>query len=71
MTDWQPIDTAPKDKRLLVWSGQEIYAAHWAQHPVTGDEAWIVAQWGDGDQALVKPTYWAPLPEPPRDSSHA
>lgn len=67
MTNWHPIESAPRDRRLLVWSGQEIYAAHWAQHPLTGDEAWIVAQWGDGEQALVKPTHWAPLPEPPQN----
>ena len=63
---WQPIDTAPHDKRVLVWSGQEMYCAHWAQNAITGDEAWIVAEWGnDGDQALVKPTHWRALPLPP------
>lgn len=64
--EWQPIETAPKDARILVWSGQELYAAHWAQNPFTGDEAWIVAEWGDErDQALVKPTHWMPLLAPP------
>lgn len=64
--DWLPIETAPHDKRVMVWSGQEMYCAHWAQNPMTGDEAWIVAEWGnDGDQALVKPTHWQPPPAPP------
>ena len=64
--EWHPIETAPHDKRVMVWSGQETYCAHWAQNPMTGDEAWIVAEWGtDGDQALVKPTHWRPLPLPP------
>lgn len=58
---WQPIETAPHDKRVLVWSGHEIYAANWVKHPITGDEAWCVAEWGDGDQALVKPTLWMPI----------
>jgi hypothetical protein len=52
----------------MVWSGVEIYVAHWSQHPVTGDEAWLVAEWGtEGDQALVYPTHWydRELPEPP------
>lgn len=63
---WQPIDLAPKDKRVLVWSGQEMYCAHWAQNQATGDEAWIVAEWGEeGDQALVRATHWMPLPAPP------
>lgn len=64
--EWKPMDTAPHDKRVMVWSGQEMYCAHWAQNPMTGDEAWIVAELGtEGDQALVKPTHWRPLPLPP------
>ncbi len=63
---WLPIETAPKDKRILVRSGQEVYAAHWAKNITTDDEAWIVAEWGtEGDQALVKPTHWMSLPETP------
>jgi len=63
---WRDIETAPKDTRVLIWSGQERYAAHWSQNPLTGDEAWIVAEWGtEGDQALVRPTHWQPLPPPP------
>ena len=58
-----PISTAPHDKRVLVWTGQEWYAAHWVQHPVTGDEAWLIATWGDGEQALVHPTHWMPMPD--------
>ena len=63
MSHWKPIETAPHDKRVLVWSGSEIYAAHWAKSITTDDEAWIVAEWGDCDQALVKPLYWHELPE--------
>lgn len=63
---WQPIETAPKDQRILVWTGVEMYCAHWAKNIFTDDEAWIVAQWGDNrDQALVRPTHWMPLPEQP------
>lgn len=56
----QPIETAPRDKRLLVWNGSEWYCAHWAKNPFTDDEAWIIAEWGDGEQALVNPTHWNP-----------
>lgn len=59
----EPISTAPHDKRVLVWTGQEWYVAHWVQHPVTGDEAWLIATWGDGEQTLVHPTHWMPLPD--------
>lgn len=61
---WQPIETAPHDKRILVRTDREIYAAHWAQNVETGHEAWIVAEWGeDRDQALVTPDYWMPIPK--------
>lgn len=64
--DWKPIKTAPHDKRILIWSGQEIYCANWVQNPITGDEAWIVADLGvDGDRAIVKATHWRVLPVPP------
>jgi hypothetical protein len=65
MNTWQPIETAPRDVRVLVWSGQEVYTAHWAKNVFTDDEAWIVAEWGDGEQALVKPTHWHPMPKLP------
>jgi len=29
---WKTIETAPRDKRVMVWSGQEMYCAHWAQN---------------------------------------
>lgn len=65
--EWLPIESAPRDKRVLVWSGQEIYAVHWSKNPMTDDEAWIVAEWGtDGDQALVKALFWMPLPAAPK-----
>lgn len=67
--EWQPIETAPKNQRLLVWTGQEIYAAHWAISSITGDESWIVAEWGtEGDQAIVKPSHWMPLTDPPKST---
>ena len=67
MSEWQPIETAPRDKRVLIWSGQEMYCAHWSRNPMTRDVAWSVAEWGtEGEQALVKATHWMPLPEPPK-----
>lgn len=60
---WQDISTAPKNKRILVRTKNEVYCAHWAKNPFTDDEAWIVAEWGnEGDQVIVKPIEWHPLP---------
>ena len=61
--EWQPIDTAPKDSRVLVrCESGSVYAAHWVQNPMTGDEAWLVCALEDGTQMLVHPVEWMPLP---------
>jgi hypothetical protein len=63
MSNWKPIDTAPHDKRILVRTENETYCAHWVKNILMGDNAFIVAEWGDGDQWLVNPLYWHDLPE--------
>lgn len=61
--EWEPIDTAPKDDRVLVrCESGSVYAAHWVQNPMTGDEAWLVCALEDGTQMLVHPVEWLPLP---------
>ncbi|MEN5207987.1 Lar family restriction alleviation protein [Stenotrophomonas terrae] len=65
--EWQPIDTAPKDDRVLVrCESGSVYAAHWVQNPMTGDEAWLVCALEDGTQMLVHPVEWMPLPDAAR-----
>jgi hypothetical protein len=64
---WQPIETAPKDKRVLVWTGQEIYAAQWAKNVFTSDEAWLIVRWEGYDILSRNATHWMPLPDPPED----
>jgi hypothetical protein len=61
--EWQPIDTAPKDDRVLVrCESGSVYAAHWVQNQMTGEEAWLVCALEDGTQMLVYPVEWMPLP---------
>lgn len=61
--EWQSIATAPHNGRVLVRCDTGgIYAAHWVQNPVTGDEAWLVCALEDGTQMLVHPVEWMPLP---------
>lgn len=66
MTDWQPIETAPKDgTRILLHLRQDEegdyvrigYWGKWNGHLST----WCLAE-GDGDD---NPTHWQPLPERP------
>ena len=62
MSEWQPIETAPKDGRLILaatpratdFSG--FFVVYWSGP----DENWLysVGRW-------IKPTHWMPLPAPP------
>lgn len=64
---WQPIETVPHDRRVILWTGREIYIGHWAKNAHTGHEAFIIAEWGkDGDQAMLgNVTHWMEAPKPP------
>lgn len=63
---WRTMDDAPRDQRILVLSpGGVPYAAHWARHPTTGHETWIVSQCGD-DQHCVNAVRWRPIPAAPK-----
>ncbi len=69
-SDWQPIETAPKDgTRILVWDGDLLAVADWDQpHVCARTNAWCVGEC-DGEYndrtTMWKPTHWMPLPEPP------
>ena len=69
MTDWQPIETAPRDGTVIdLWFAGEwnrrMPDAYWSQHV----RAWLPE--GRGCSYLDSPiiTHWRPLPPPP---SHA
>jgi hypothetical protein len=78
MSEWQPIETAPKDGTpILIWQpdrdpkpndgycDDHRYAiGYWRlAHP-----GWTInaTPWGNRNSASVNPTHWMPLPEPPR-----
>ncbi|NJB80339.1 DUF551 domain-containing protein [Xanthomonas arboricola] len=76
MSEWQPIETAPKDgTRILVWCEHEDYPfpAYWFEHPRFS--AWLAFKshlTTDGDANVVdyfsqqSISHWMPLPEPPK-----
>lgn len=67
MTEWQPIETAPKDgTRVLLWNGQEMFVAHW-WNPSRSCPAWFFffGSTSENDGTVPNATHWMPLPEPP------
>lgn len=73
MSEWQPIETAPKCELILVFDGKEISTARFVQvGPFEGNWIWtgcVQGEWTYRDeenwQIEPSPTYWMPLPEPP------
>jgi len=71
MTEWQPLETAPRDGTIILLAcGDVVSLAFWHQ---TYDEtkrkatAGWAAIWSSCPQAepLTKATHWVPLPVPP------
>lgn len=62
MTDWQPIETAPKDGTpILVWIDDHVAEVEWDEDGWIG--VWEDISSSSGDDY---PTHWMPLPEPPK-----
>lgn len=67
MSDWQPIETAPKDGQFIAFargasgSPMDVFygVAEWVEKKSGGFvEGWF---WN----YAIRPTHWMPLPEPP------
>ena len=63
MMDWQPIDTAPKDRQLLMWEPFEpmICLGRWNDE----DGEWSRCE-SNGTRFWKQPTHWMEAPEPPK-----
>ena len=61
---WQPIETAPKDRKILLYD-----PSYGGLHDPAGEGSIFVGQfsggWADGDFDM-QPTHWMPLAEPPK-----
>jgi len=60
MSEWQPIETAPKDgQNVLVYNKYGIQIGCWSV---------VQPEWCYQDTYLPmrQPTHWMPLPEPPK-----
>lgn len=66
--DWQAIETAPKDKPILVCRHEDGYRADFVMSPVTGINAhqrWEFYFDSEAVPAGFEPTHWMPLPAAP------
>lgn len=66
MMEWQPIETAPKDKTLLLW--RSSYGLPVAGHILAGDlwGAFVPGVPMLFQKHIEEPTHWMPLPDPPK-----
>lgn len=64
MSEWQPIETAPKDgTAFLAYEGGKSHPHYecWWQHNDWTDEQY----WQDEADSEPEPTHWMSLPAPP------
>lgn len=64
MSEWMPIETAPKDgTRIIIWRDHRVCLARW--RTLDGDNGYW-DEWSVPMKRLtVPPTHWMPLPSPP------
>ncbi len=56
---WQPIESAPCDEVLLLWTGNYQHTGMFD----SGDTCWRAI--ADDVELVPRPTHWMPLPAPP------
>lgn len=66
MSEWQPIETAPKDGTVvLVWGTHNRCPGN-PRHPYPA--RWSNGWWlAEGNAGIDYGTHWMPLPEPPKE----
>lgn len=70
-TDWQDIETAPRDG---TWILANTAGTHPHTHaPFVPDVIqWLGGRWDNGfDRSVYRPTHWMPLPAPPKPAGEA
>lgn len=67
MSEWQPIETAPKDgsELLLYHRAWGTLRGKWRDTGLEFGEQWTGVYMMPGLTAKDQPTHWMPLPDPP------
>lgn len=66
---WQPMDSAPKDQRLLACVEGEVRVIRWGKTSHVPMYGFCLADQGAEDFDLCKPDCWMPLPAAPGATS--
>jgi hypothetical protein len=75
---WQPIDTAPKDKRVLLFYGKGVTGIMVVGRWVTDANVNKPRPYWTNDHSAafgirltreMHPTHWMPMPEPPEEET--
>ena len=75
MTGWQPIDSAPRDGRVVLLAGGSFFCEAREERmrtPFTAawdEDDWLIVGKESGYVCAVytDPTHWMPLPPPPQE----
>ena len=59
MNEWNPMDTAPKDREILVWNS--ITGIYRTKYDVDIGRRWPLYFWGRQGEWFPEPTQWAEL----------
>jgi len=70
MTDWKPIETAPRDRNILLWRNGRIDIGFWcddkyAKNPRPYWHSITVIFYHRTSQRKFIPTHWAEIPQGP------
>lgn len=70
--DWQDISTAPKDEKIILTDGHLVDAGIWNEETAEyfkNEIPWDHPCYVYGEPASLGfyPTYWAPMPSPPKE----
>lgn len=64
MSEWQPIETAPRDgTEVLLWTGDDVEIGYHAGGPLMAPHQWLTR-----DGVRVVATHWMPQPPPPTEN---